>query len=162
MRLAFLFILTILIAACSSAPPRPVYSDFMEIRGIKNDDPLAAKFSNAEGEEFRLGDPVVSGKSVARFQVKRVSDDQFDLHVTLMGAEDSRWRRFARSKGRKAALIIDGSVRCVFDVADPGPPVENEVLVVRVPNAAGTQEEADKLDRYLEDNKAAKRKKTEE
>jgi hypothetical protein len=162
MRIAIPFILTILIAACSSAPPRPVFSDFMEIRGIQEDDPLAAKFSNKEGEIFRLGDPVISGNSVTRLQIKRLGDEQFDLHVTLTGAEDSRWRRFARSRGRQAALVVDGSIHCIFDVADPGAPIENEMLVVRVPNVARTQEEADKLDLYLENSKTAKRKKTED
>ncbi|MBE0642763.1 MAG: hypothetical protein IH600_01660 [Bacteroidetes bacterium] len=157
----FLFVLALILVSCSSTPPRPVFSDFMEIREIKTDDPLAAKFSTMDGDEYRLGDPIVSGKSVSRLQVKRMSDEQFDLHVTLLGADDSRWRRFARSKGRQAALVVDGSIRCIFNVVDPGPPVENELLVVRVPDVAQTQEEADKLDTYLEEGKAAKRKKTE-
>ena len=61
------------------------------LREIKDDDPLAAKFSTKDGAEYRLGDPIVSGKTVSRFQVKRMSDDQFDLHVTLTGADNSRW-----------------------------------------------------------------------
>jgi hypothetical protein len=159
MKSAPLLLLTLFLIACSSAPTRPVFSDFMEVRELKADDPLAAKFTDKEGEEFRLGDPIVTGKAVARLQVKRGSDEKFDLYVTLTGAEDSRWRRFARSKGRQAALVVDGSVCCIFDVQDPGPPKENEVLVFQIPNVAQSQEEADKLDRYLEDGKAAKKKK---
>ncbi len=159
MRILLLALATIILTACSSAPPRPVFSDFMEIRGLKGDDPLAAKFSDKEGEEIRLGDPVVSGRSVARLQVKRVSDDQFNLHVTLTGAEDSRWRRFARNKRRKAALVVDGTVRRVFKVEDPGPPVENELLIIRIADVAQSQEEADKLDLYLEEGKASRKKK---
>ena len=154
--------LLLLLAACSSAPVKPVFSDFMEIREIRNDDPLAAKFADAEGEEFRLGDPVVSGKSVSRLQVKRVSDERFDLLMTLSGADDSRWRRFARSRGRQAALVVDGTIRSIFEVSDPGMPVENQLLIVTIPSVAATQEDADGLDRFLEDGKAAKRKKTED
>ena len=159
MKSAPLLLLALFLFACSSAPTRPVFSDYMEVRELKADDPLAAKFTNTEGEEFRLGDPIVTGKAIARLQVKRANDEKFDLYVTLTGAEDSRWRRFARSKGRQAALVIDGIVCCVFDVQDPGPPKENEVLVFQIPNVAQSQEEADKLDRYLEDGRVAKKKK---
>lgn len=160
MRIAILALFAIILSACSSPPPRPVFSDFMEIRGLKGDDPLATKFSNKDGEEIRLGDPVISGKTVTRTQVKRVSDEQFDLHITLSGAENSRWRRFARDKRRQAALVVDGTICCVFEVADPGPPVENELLVVRIPDVAQSQEEADTLDKFLEDNRSAKKQKT--
>lgn len=158
----FLFIAALILVSCSSTPSRPVFSDFMEIREIKDDDPLAAKFSTKEGEEYRLGDPIVQGKNVSRLQLKSISDEQFDLHVTLMGAEDSRWRRFARSKGRQAALVVDGSILCIFKVTDPGPPVENELLVVRIPNVTQEKEEAEKLDSFFENSRTAKRKKTEE
>ncbi len=162
MRNAPLFLFVLLVLSCSSTPTRPVFSDFMEIREIKDDDPLAAKFSTKDGAEYRLGDPIVSGKTVSRFQVKRMSDDQFDLHVTLTGADNSRWRRFSRSKGRQAALVIDGSIATIFKVMDPGQAEENEVLVVRIPSAAQTEEDAEKLDTYLESNRTTKRKKTEE
>ena len=49
---------------------------------------------------------MVSGKSISRLQVKRISEERFDLLMTLTGAEDSRWRRFARSRGRQAALVV--------------------------------------------------------
>ncbi|MFZ1731152.1 MAG: hypothetical protein WBQ23_05215 [Bacteroidota bacterium] len=162
MRIATLAIFAIIFSACSSTPARPAFSDFMEIRGIKNDDPLAAKFVDKDGEEFRLGDQVVSGKTITRLQVKRVSDERFDLFVTLSGVEDLRWRRFVRSKVDQAALVIDGSICCIFNVTDPGPQVENKLLVVCIPDVAQSQEEADKLDRYLEDGKAARRKRTDE
>ncbi|MBR9974178.1 MAG: hypothetical protein KFF77_01225 [Bacteroidetes bacterium] len=154
--------LLLLLAACSSTPVKPVFSDFMEIREIRNDDPLAAKFADAEGEEFRLGDPVVSGKSVSRLQVKRVSDERFDLLVTLTGADDSRWRRFARSRGRQAALVVDGTIRSIFEVQDPGEAKENEMLVVAIPSVTDAQEDADRLDQFFEESKAAKRVKKED
>lgn len=144
--------------SCSSQPARPVFSDYLEVREVKSDDPLAAKFTDAEGEEYRLGDPIVTGKATSRLQVKRVSDERYDLLVTLLAAEDARWRRFARSRGRQAALVIDGRVRCVFDVADPGEAKENEVLVVAIPNAAQTEEEAARLDTFLEERRTARKR----
>lgn len=162
MRTVPVFLLAFFLISCSSTPERPAFSDFMEIREVKADDPLAAKFYNEEEEEIRLGDPIVTGKTVSRLQVKPFSEDQFDLHVTLLGADDSRWRRFARSRGRKAALIVNGKVRSVFDVADPGAPTEGELLVVRVPAVARTQEAADALDSYLETGRTARRAKKEE
>ncbi|MBR9977383.1 MAG: hypothetical protein KFH87_04785 [Bacteroidetes bacterium] len=125
---------------------------------MRPDDLLASRFRNAEGEEYRLGDPVIMGKSASRLQVKRVSDDRYDLYVTLLGVDDARWRRFARSRGRQAALVVDGVIRSVFDVQNPGTPVEGEVLIVPVPNAASSETEAEKLDRFLEDNRPARRK----
>jgi hypothetical protein len=161
MKFAPVFLLALLVLACSSPAPRPVFSDFMEVREIKGDDPLAARFVTKDREEYRLGDPVVSGKSINRMQVKRVSDGQFDLHLTLTGADDARWRRFARSRGRQAALVVDGTICCVFDVQDPGPAKENELLVIPITNVAQSQEEADRLDQFLEQGKAARKKKVE-
>ena len=162
MKHAPLLLLLILLAACSSSSTKPVFSDFMEVREIKADDPLAAKFLDLDGEEYRLGDPVVSGKSVSRLQVKRISDERFDLLMTLTGAEDSRWRRFARGKGRQAALVVDGTIRSVFDVQNPGEPKENELLVVPIPSVASSQEDADKLDQFFETSQTAKKKKRDE
>ena len=159
MKLAHLCLLPIaLLFACSSPSSRPVFSDYLEVREVKADDPLAAKFLDAEDEEYRLGDPVVTGKATSRLQVKRAGDERYDLLITLLAAEDSRWRRFARSRGRQAALVIDGRVRCVFDVADPGEPKENEVLVVAIPNVAHTAEEAEQLDTFLEERRMAKKR----
>lgn len=162
MRIAVFVLFSILLYSCSSTPSRPLFSDYMEVREIRSDDLLASRFRDTEGEEYRLGDPVIMGKSVSRLQVKRVSDDRYDLYVTLLGVDDARWRRFSRSRGRQAALVVDGVIRSVFDVQNPGTPVEGEVLIVPIPNVASSEIDAEKLDRFLEDNRPAKRKAAEE
>jgi hypothetical protein len=157
MKFVALLMLGILFSACSSSPSRPVFSDFLEIRELQEDDPLTLKFQTKDGEEFRLGDPVISGKAVSRFQIKPGKDEMYDLHMTLTGVMDARWRRFARSRGRQAALVVDGVINTIFDVQDPGPPKENEVLVVTIYNVAESQEESETLDNFLEASKEKKK-----
>ena len=157
MKTAVIMVLAVLFAACSSAPTRPVFSDFMEIRELQEDDPLTLTFQTREGEEVRLGDPVISGKNVSRFQVKENKEGIFELHITLTGAMDARWRRFARSRGRIAARVVDGTIRGMFDVENPGPPVENELLVITIPDVATSLEDAEALDEYLERSKTKKK-----
>lgn len=158
MKPAVILMLAILFAACSSSPTRPVFSDFMEIRELQEDDPLTLTFQTREGEEVRLGDPIISGKNVSRFQVKENKDGAFELHITLTGAMDARWRRFARSRGRVAALVVDGTIRSIFDVENPGLPVEKQLLVVTIPGVANDLEDAEALDDYLERSKTKKKK----
>jgi hypothetical protein len=158
MKAAALLLLVLVFSACSSPPPRPVFSDFLEIREVVDDDPLAARYTTAEGEEHHLDDPVVSGKHISRLQLKPGTDDRFDLVMTLTGAQDARWRRFARSRGRQAALVIDGRISRIFTVEDPGIPVENEALMITIPGVAETREDADKLDLYFEEKKTAMKK----
>ncbi|MCB2205207.1 hypothetical protein KQI65_10695 [bacterium] len=160
MRIPAILFLSLLFFSCSSTPNRPAFSDFLEIREVQADDPLALRYETRDGEEIRLGDPVLSGKNISRFQVKPGKTDLFDLYITLTGAEEARWRRFARSRGREAALVIDGKVRCLFEVPDPGDPQAGAVIVVPIPEVAETQEEADELERFLEDNKPVKSKST--
>lgn len=159
MRAVALLFLGLFVIACSSAPPRPVFSDFLEIREVVDDDPLAARFATADGEEHRLGDPVLAGKNISRLQIKPGKGDVFDMYMTLTGATDARWRRFARSRGREAAVVIDGVITRIFPVEDPGVPKEKEVLIVAVPGICETQEDADRLDHFFEESKAAMRKK---
>ncbi|PLX31023.1 MAG: hypothetical protein C0600_06820 [Ignavibacteria bacterium] len=158
MKTAVIMMLAVVFTACSSSPTRPVFSDFMEIRELQTDDPLTLTFQTREGEEVRLGDPVISGKNVSRFQVKENKDGEFELHITLTGAMDARWRRFSRSRGRQAALVVDGMIRSIFDVQNAGPPVENELLVVTIPDVATSLEDAEALDSYLENSKTKKKK----
>ncbi|GEM_PF-1345864 len=155
MKAPFLLLLGLLIAACSSTPPRPVFSDFMEIREVVDEDPLAARFADEDGEQHHLGDPVVSGKNISRLQIKPGKDDMYDLHMTLTGSQDARWRRFARSRGRTAALVIDGTIVRTFPVENPGMPIENEVLIVTIPGIADSQDDAERLDRFFQESKAA-------
>ncbi|MDT8324170.1 MAG: hypothetical protein RRA94_08670 [Bacteroidota bacterium] len=159
MRFLPLLLLLLLIASCGSAPVRPTFADFVEIREIQSDDPLASRFLSESGDEYRLGDPVLSGKQISRFQVKPGKGETYDLHLTLTGAMEARWRRFARSRGREAALVVDGKVCCVFTVADPGEPTEGSVLILTVPDVATTSEQAAEMERFLEDNKSSVKKK---
>ena len=155
MRFLPLVLLILFAAGCGSAPVRPAFTDFLEIREMQTDDPLASRFESKDGDEYRLGDPVLSGKHISRFQVKPGTGEMFDLHLTLTGAMEARWRRFARSRGREAALLVDGRVCCVFPVADPGAPKEGSVLIITIPDVAETQEEAEQMERFFEDNKSS-------
>jgi hypothetical protein len=157
MRIHFLSLFGLLLLGCSSAAPRPVFSDFLEVRELQEDDPLALRFSSRDGEEYRLGDPILSGKSISRLQIKPGADDLYDLYITLTGAMDSRWRRFARSRGRQAAVVVDGKVCCTFNVQDPGPARENEVLIITIPGVAESAEEAEEMDRFFEESKKPKK-----
>lgn len=159
MRFLPLVLLALFISSCGSAPVRPSFADFVEIRELQNDDPLAARFMSESGDEYRLGDPVLTGKQISRFQVKPGAGEMYDLYLTLTGAMEARWRRFARSRGREAALVLDGKVCCVFSVADPGAPTEGSVLVVTVPDVAETPEKAEEMERFLEENKSSIKKK---
>jgi len=160
MKVAPILLLALFISACSSSPPRHVFSDFLEVREVVDEDPLAARFADADGEVHHLGDPILKGKNISRLQVKPgKEDDLYDLYMTLTGALDARWRRFARSRGRTAALVIDGTIVRTFPVEDPGMPVENEILVVNVPGVAESQVEAERLDRFFQESKAAVKKK---
>jgi preprotein translocase subunit SecD len=142
------------ILACSGAPPRPAFSDFLEIRDITEDDPLTHQFVSVSGEKYRLGDPVITGRAVNRFQIKSATDERFDMLVTLTGAEDARWRRFARSRiGKQVALVVDGKVRTTFAVADPGAPEEGKLLILTISGVADSQKEADVLEQFIEASK---------
>ena len=156
-----LLLLALLITACSSAPPRHIFSDFLEVREVVDEDPLAARFADTDGEVHHLGDPVVSGKNISRLQIKPGKDDMYDLYMTLTGAQDARWRRFARSRGRTAALVIDGTIVRTFPVEDPGMPVENEILVVTISGITDSQEEADRLDGFFQESKTTVKKRRE-
>ncbi len=154
MRKAFPLLALLLLAACSSAPTRPAFSDFLEIREVIDDDPLAHQFLSLSGEEYRLGDPAISGRAVNRFQIKGAAAEQFDMLITLTGAEDARWRRFARSRiGKAAALVVDGKVRTIFKVTDPGPPAEDKLLVLTIPAVSSSQEDAEKLEQFIDASK---------
>lgn len=155
MKAAPILLLALFISACSSSPPRHVFSDFLEVREVVDEDPLAARFADEDGEVHHLGDPILQGKNISRLQVKPGKDDMYDLYITLTGALDARWRRFARSRGRTAALVIDGTIVRTFPVQDPGMPVENEILIVSIPGVTDSQDEAERLDRFFEESKAS-------
>ncbi len=140
--------------ACSGASEKPAFTDFLEIREVSDDDPLAHQFMTTEGVGMRLGDPAIYGRSVNRFQMKAISEERYDLLITLIGAEDARWRRFTRSRvGKQAALVVDGKIQCVFSIADPGPAAEDKVLILTIAGVAATQEAADKLEQFIESSK---------
>ncbi|MCZ7557979.1 MAG: hypothetical protein M5R41_16385 [Bacteroidia bacterium] len=144
----------LLFASCSGTPDKPAFSDFLEIRDIVEDDPLAHQFASLGGEKYRLGDPMIYGRSVNRFQIKAVSPEQYDMLITLTGAEDARWRRFARSRiGKTVALVVDGKVQATFPVIDPGPPAEDKLLVITIPAVCESEKDAQRLEQFLETSK---------
>jgi len=158
MRKVFPLFVLLFCVACSGTPDKPAFTDFLEIREVADDDPLAHQFLTVEGESMRLGDPAIYGRTVNRFQIKRISDEQFDLLLTLTGAEDARWRRFARGRiGKQAALVVNGKIQRLFTVVDPGPAGEDKLLVLSIAGVAAAQEDADKLDQFIEKSKPAKK-----
>ena len=155
MRTVLPLLLLLIFVACSGGDTKPAFTNYLEIRAVLDDDPLATVFKDEEGETLRLGDAVLHGRNVSRMQIKGGSD-RYDLLLTLTGAEDARWRRFARSRvGKPAALVLDGRVRTVFNIVDPGQPEEDKLLVLTVPNVAQSPDGAQQLDTWLEANKPA-------
>lgn len=149
-RSAFLFraLLPLLLAAgCGGSVPSPK-TEYMEIRPVLADDPLAARFLTDDGEELRLGDRLTGGSTVTRTQVKAQKDGAYSLLVTLTGPDESRWRRFARSP-RQAALLLNGRVRAVFTAEVPGEATVGGFVLITIPDAAITEEAARELDDAL-------------
>lgn len=162
MKIVTALVLALVLAGCAGAPSRPVFSDFMEVREIREDDALAQKFLDREGETYRLGDPVVTGKQVSRLQIKPNAEESYDLIMTLTGVHEVRWRKFARRGGRQAALVVDGTVCCLFTVADPGPAGTGTLMAVVVPHVAESQEEAEEMEAYFENNRSTKKEQRDE
>jgi hypothetical protein len=158
MRKLYLFLIVFLFFACSSAPPKPAFSDFLEIRAIADEDPLAHRFASLSGEIYRLGDPIILGRAISRIQIQQVPTGKFDMLLTLTGAEDARWRRYTRRRiGQEVALLIDGKVQTVFPIADPGEPEEDKVLVLTVPSVAESEKDAEKLEQFVERARPARK-----
>jgi hypothetical protein len=152
LRSRFLFLLPALLpfllwTGCGGSVPSPK-TEYMEIRPVLADDPLAARFATDSGEEVRLGDRVTGGIGVTRSQVRQAKDSSWNLILTLTGADESRWRRFARSK-REAALVINGRVRTIFTTEVPGEATVGGSVTVTIPGIADTEEEARQIDDAL-------------
>jgi hypothetical protein len=152
LRSRFLFLLPALLpillwTGCGGSVPSPK-TEFMEIRPVLPDDPLAARFATDGGEEVRLGDRVTGGTGVTRSQVKEAKDGSWNLLLTLTGPDESRWRRFARST-RDAALVINGRVRTIFTTEVPGEATVGGSVTITIPGVAATEEEARQLDDAL-------------
>ena len=118
MKTVLLSIFLLVLSGCSSSSVPP-FSEFMEIRKVADDDPLATKFESVDGEVVLLGDKVISGKDVSRFQLKQ-GEEGYDLYITLLHAEETRWRKFAWSRRpRQAAMLLNGKVHTVFSTVRP-------------------------------------------
>ena len=155
MKIVLFSIALLVFAGCSSSSVPP-FSEFMEIRRVADDDPLATRFETVDGEEIRLGDKVISGKNISRFQFKQ-GEEGYDLYITLLHAEETRWRKFAWSRRpREAAMLINGKVHTVFSTVRPPKAEEKTALIVRIPAVAETEEEAKSLDNFFAENKGKK------
>ena len=137
----------VLLSACSSTPGSTAFQgEYLEIREVMNDDPLATPYETADGTEVRLGDKILAASQVSNLRMKQNTSGSFDLLVSLTGAVQARWRRFAGSrKPHDAALLVEGRILSVFTPEVPDNTVDKEVYTFAIPGVAEDLEASEAL-----------------
>jgi hypothetical protein len=143
-------LLAFLLCACSSsAPPSMLLTDVIQIRPVLADDGLAMKARDPEGEIVGVGDVVIADLHIDRVYMKRVSDERYDLVITMSEAGGrSRWKKYwQRHNNARLALLIDGVVLRQFTMEEPP---ETDAITVVVQKLTTTKEESERLQARLD------------
>ena len=143
---AILLSLTLLIG-CASTPPPPTGGNRFELRPLLKGDPLASKYEDAAGEIVPLGDPIITNKAVERIQMKKISEDRYDVLLNYRGPEAVHWKSWARRRvGSEVALVVGTTVRKVFTVTTPE---DADLVVITIESVAKSQPEADEIEKGM-------------
>ena len=153
MKSLLLLLPLLLLAACGGSSGVSKTGDVIQIRPVLDDDPLAAKFETTDGDEIRLGDPILSDQFINSLLVRESGAETFELSVYMTEFGAGRWRKIMKRTSLQLALVVQGRVRTVFA---PSLPVNKTGTQILVPAVASTQEEADKLQTILDTKKSVR------
>ncbi|NOY06928.1 MAG: hypothetical protein GXO82_09945 [Chlorobi bacterium] len=94
-----------------------VLTDVFQVRTVAPNDPLAIPVESQSGEIIKVGDVILSERSIASTVVMDGAEGLYDLVLRLKDADNIRWKQYTRrNKGSNVAIILDGKVWSLYPV----------------------------------------------
>ncbi len=92
-------------------------TDVFQVRTVAPNDPLAIPVESRSGEIIKVGDVILSERSIVNTVVMDGAEGQYDLVLRLKDADNIRWKQYSRRhKGTSVAIILDGKVWDLYPI----------------------------------------------